>query len=140
LNSPSKRPPAIPKKIGVMQISSVLSEVYGSSTTSSSQDSIPIQQKLVVCTLLLMVKQGRMKEVTMGKLQDTYTKVCKKRQMATHDEFQGLCSLLETRGIIGIKKPKEGRLAKVSLKLNEKELEHALQDKVLISSILQDGL
>ncbi|XP_069108179.1 cell division control protein 6 homolog [Argopecten irradians] len=142
LNSPSKQPPAIPKKIGVMQISSVLSEVYGSSSTSSGQDSIPLQQKLVVCTLLLMVKQGRMKEVTMGKLQDTCTKVCKKRQMATHDssEFQGLCTLLETRGIIGIKKPKDGRLAKVTLKLNEKELEHTLQDKVLISSILQDGL
>ncbi|XP_033728944.1 cell division control protein 6 homolog [Pecten maximus] len=142
LNSPSKQPPAIPKKIGVMQISSVLSEVYGSSTSSAGQESIPLQQKLVVCTLLLMVKQGRMKEVTMGKLQDTCTKVCKKRQMATHDssEFQGLCTLLETRGIIGIKKPKDGRLAKVTLKLNEKELEYTLQDKVLISSILQDGL
>ncbi|XP_060075757.1 cell division control protein 6 homolog [Ylistrum balloti] len=142
MNSPSKQPPAVPKKISVMQISKVLSEVYGSSTATSGQESIPLQQKLVVCTLLLMVKEGRMKEVTMGKLQDTCTKVCKKRQMATHDssEFQGLCTLLETRGIIGIKKPKDGRLAKVSLKLNEKELEHTLQDKVLISSILNDGL
>lgn len=29
---------------------------------------------------------------------------------------------------------------KVNLKLDEKELEHTLQDKVLMSSILQDGL
>ncbi|XP_062615995.1 cell division control protein 6 homolog isoform X2 [Saccostrea cucullata] len=141
LNSPTKVNPPI-KKIGVMQISKVLSEVYGSSSTSNSQESIPLQQKLIVCTLLLMVKQGKLKEVTMGKLHDTYTKICKKRQMASVDysEYQGIISLLETRGITGIKKVKDGRMAKVALKLDEKELEHALQDKVLMSSILQDGL
>lgn len=51
-----------------MQISKVLSEVYGSSSATNSQESIPLQQKLIVCTLLLMVKQGKLKEVTMGKV------------------------------------------------------------------------
>ncbi|XP_048778181.2 cell division control protein 6 homolog [Ostrea edulis] len=140
-NSPTKMNPPM-KKIGVMQISKVLSEVYGSSSASNSQDSIPLQQKLIVCTLLLMVKQGKLKEVTLGKLHDTYTKVCKKRQMAAIDysEYQGVVSLLETRGITGIKKVKDGRMAKVTLKLDEKELEHTLQDKVLMSGILKDGL
>lgn len=130
------------KKIGVMQISKVISEVYGSSSAANSQESIPLQQKLIVCTLLLVVKQGKLKEVTMGKLHDTYTKVCRKRQMAAVDysEYQGIISLLETRGITATKKIKEGRMAKVTLKLDEKELEHTLQDKVLMSTILQDGL
>lgn len=66
-NSPTKMNPPM-KKIGVMQISKVLSEVYGSSSASNSQDSIPLQQKLIVCTLLLMVKQGKLKEVTLGKV------------------------------------------------------------------------
>ena len=30
-----------------------------------------------------------------------------------YTEYQGICSLLETRGIMGIKKAKDGRLAKV---------------------------
>ncbi|XP_063412447.1 cell division control protein 6 homolog [Mytilus trossulus] len=142
LSSPTKRPPAVPKKIGVVQINKVLSEVYGSSSVSNSQDSIPLQQKLIVCTLLLMVNKGKMKEVTMGKVHDTYSKICKKRQMATVDytEYQGICNLLETRGIMGIKKIKDGRLAKIVLKLDERELEHTLQDKVLMSSIMKDGL
>ncbi|XP_078326574.1 cell division control protein 6 homolog [Crassostrea virginica] len=140
-NSPTKVNPPL-KKIGVVQISKVLSEVYGSSSASNSQESIPLQQKLIVCTLLLMVKLGKLKEVTMGKLHDTYTKVCRKRQMAGVDytEYQGIISLLETRGVIATKKIKDGRMAKVNLKLDEKELEHTLQDKVLMSSILQDGL
>lgn len=140
-NSPNKNDPPL-KKIGVMQISKVISEVYGSSSAANSQESIPLQQKLIVCTLLLVVKQGKLKEVTMGKLHDTYTKVCRKRQMAAVDysEYQGIISLLETRGITATKKIKEGRMAKVTLKLDEKELEHTLQDKVLMSTILQDGL
>lgn len=51
-----------------MQISKVISEVYGSSSAANSQESIPLQQKLIVCTLLLVVKQGKLKEVTMGKV------------------------------------------------------------------------
>lgn len=49
-------------------------------------------------------------------LHDTYTKVCRKRQMAGVDytEYQGIISLLETRGVIATKKIKDGRMAKVS--------------------------
>jgi cell division control protein 6 len=71
ISSPTKRPPAVPKKIGVVQINKVLSEVYGSSSTYNGQESIPLQQKLILCTLLLMVKQGKFKEVTMGKVSNS---------------------------------------------------------------------
>ncbi|KAJ8320013.1 hypothetical protein KUTeg_001600 [Tegillarca granosa] len=112
--SPLKQAPSL-KRIGVMQISKVLSEVYGSSSSTNTQDSIPLQQKLVVCTLLLMVKLGKMKEVTLGKLHETYSKVCRKRQIAAVDfsEYQGICTLLETRGIMAIKKAKEVRISKL---------------------------
>jgi cell division control protein 6 len=71
ISSPTKRPPAVPKKIGIVQINKVLSEVYGSSSTYNGQESIPLQQKLILCTLLLMVKQGKFKEVTMGKVSNS---------------------------------------------------------------------
>lgn len=50
-------------------------------------------------------------------LHDSYTKICQKRQMAGIDysEYQGVATLLETRGIIAIKKPKDGRMAKVGI-------------------------
>ncbi|ESP01899.1 hypothetical protein LOTGIDRAFT_138836, partial [Lottia gigantea] len=134
----------ITKKIGVMQISRVISEVYGTGVKTSNQkeETVPLQQKLVTCSLLLMLKTGKAKEVPMGKLHETYRKLCAKRQIAPIDqsEFYSLCELLESRGLMGLKKAKEARLAKVSLKLDEKELEHALQDKILISTILQEGI
>ncbi|XP_077997375.1 cell division control protein 6 homolog [Glandiceps talaboti] len=138
-----KRP--IPKKVSLVHISNVVSEVYGSRMMSSSKNqeqSFPVQQKLIICTLLLMLKQGKAKEITVGKLHDTYCSICKSRQMGSVDqsEFLSLCTLLETRGIIGLKKGKDTRLTKVYLRLEEKEVEFALQDKVMMSSILSAGL
>ncbi len=59
----------------------------------------------------------------------------------TQSEFMNVCALIEARGIMALKKAKDDvRSTKVTLKLDEKELEQALQDKVLVSSILQQGL
>lgn len=65
------------KKVGLPQIASVISGVYDSrlskaSTTSGENndedDSFPLQQKLVVCTLILLTRSVKTKEVTLGKV------------------------------------------------------------------------
>lgn len=72
-NSPKKAttPAPTPKKVGIAQIANVVSDVYGSrimAGSSGSQPTIPLQQKLLVCTLMLIMKQGKSKEVTIGKV------------------------------------------------------------------------
>ena len=37
---------------------------------------LPTQQKILMASLLLLVKRGTSKEVTVGKLVQTYAKVC----------------------------------------------------------------
>ncbi|KAK7506241.1 hypothetical protein BaRGS_00002353 [Batillaria attramentaria] len=140
-NSPSKSRPAV-KKIGISHISKVLSEVYGSSVQAQQSEGVPLQQKLMVCTLLLVVKSGKFKEVQLGKVYESYCKVCRRQQMAPVDqsEFHSLCVLLEARGIIGMKKAKDTRSIKLTLRQDEKELEQTLQDRVLVSTILKEGL
>ena len=56
-----------------------------------------------------------MKEVTLGKLQDAYSRVCCQWQLKQEGqaEFVGLCHVLEARGLLGVKKAKETRLTKV---------------------------
>ena len=48
----------------------IVNEVYGSRVTvqTGQQQTFPLQQKLAMCTLLLVIKQGRGKEVTLGKV------------------------------------------------------------------------
>ncbi|XP_012935046.1 cell division control protein 6 homolog [Aplysia californica] len=144
-NSPSKKSQEPPvKKVTLVHISKVMGDVYGSSVAaaSSSENDVPLQQKIAVCSLLLLVKTGRLKEVLLGRLHEAYTKVCRGRHMAPVDqtEFLSVCLLLEARGVVTLKRAKDTRMIRVSLKLDENELEQTLKDKTLMSQILKDGV
>ena len=98
LASPSKSPRKgylTPKavagvgQVDVPQIMKVINQVYGSQVTASlgtKGDGLPLKQKILIASLLLMVKKGRSKEVTLGKLKETYSKVLKNRQMEPEHE------------------------------------------------------
>ena len=80
--------------------------------------SIPLQQKLVICTLILLLKKGQArKEVFLGKLHEAYVKLCQQKQLKFENqtEFVALCDMLTARGIIDLKKNKEPRHTKVSI-------------------------
>jgi len=61
---------AAESRVSVPQVARVLSEVYGDRMASSSGDgeSFPLQQKLLVCCMLLIVRNGKSKEVQLGKV------------------------------------------------------------------------
>lgn len=141
--SPSESP--VPKRVGLAHISQVISEVDGNRVTLSqenTQDSLPLQQKILVCSLLLLTRRLKIKEVTLGKLYEAYSSICRKQQVTAVDQSEclSLSGLLESRGLVGLKKNKESRLTKVSLKIEEKEIEHVLNGKAFTGNILAAGL
>ncbi|XP_048103086.1 cell division control protein 6 homolog [Alosa alosa] len=134
-------------RVSVPQVARVLSEVYGDRMASgggsgADGESFPLQQKLLVCCLLLLTRSGKSREIPLGKLSEAYAKLCVQRQVGGvgQGECLSLCSLLESRGIFALKKAKEARLTKVSLKIEEKDVENALKDRALLGSILTAGL
>ncbi|XP_060905138.1 cell division control protein 6 homolog [Labrus mixtus] len=133
-------------RVSLPQVARVLSEVYGdrmaSQCSGSDGESFPLQQKLLVCCLLLIVRNGKSKEIVLGKLHEVYSRLCARRQVSAvgQGECLSLCSLLESRGIFALKKAKEARLTKVFLKIEEKDVENALKDQTLLGSILAAGL
>ncbi|XP_005531580.1 PREDICTED: cell division control protein 6 homolog [Pseudopodoces humilis] len=135
----------VPKRVGLLHISRVLSEVFGDRLARGSQgakDTFPLQQKMLLCSLLLLARHSHAREVTLGKLYDTYSQVCRRQQLPAVDQAEclSLVTLLESRGVLELKRAKEARLAKVSLMLEEAALEHRLQDTALVGSILAQGL
>lgn len=130
------------KTVDLKEVVSVLNNVYGTSQNLSDDcdDAFPLQQKIIICSLLLILKKAKNKDVTIGRLHDVYKRVCTKKSLYAVDqaEFVGLCSLIETKGILSVSGKKEPRLHKVSLQWDEEEVIGALKDKTLISSILQD--
>uniref|UniRef100_K7ED41 Cell division control protein n=2 Tax=Ornithorhynchus anatinus TaxID=9258 RepID=K7ED41_ORNAN len=144
LSEPSPGP-LVPKRVSLCDVSQVIADIYGDRMAASQTggaDPFPLQQKILVCSLLLLTRQLKVKEVTLGKLYEAYSKVCRKQRVPATDQSECLClsGLLEARGIFALKKNKETRLAKVSLKIEEKDVERALQDRVLIGNILASGL
>jgi cell division control protein 6 len=68
--------------------------VYGSKLSaglSTGAGGLPTQQKILLASLLLMLKRGRTKEVTLGKLMETYTKVCIAVKRGLHRDVVYLC-------------------------------------------------
>uniref|UniRef100_A0A8B9DRY9 Cell division cycle 6 n=1 Tax=Anser cygnoides TaxID=8845 RepID=A0A8B9DRY9_ANSCY len=142
---PPSAPSPVPTRVGLPHVSRVLSEVFGDRMAAGGRgapDTFPLQQKVLVCSLLLLARHLRAREVTLGKLHDAYSRVCRRQQLPAVDQAEclSLVTLLEARGVLRLKRAKEARLAKVSLKIEEEEARHALQDAALVGSILARGL
>lgn len=129
-------------KVELKQVLNILNNIYGASQNllEDCEDSFPLQQKIILCTLILMLKKAKNKDITVGRLHDVYKKVCAKQNIQAVDqsEFIGICDLIETRGILRVSKKKEPRLNKVNLEWDEEEVAAALKDKQLMSTIIQD--
>jgi cell division control protein 6 len=140
LDSSDAAEPHQPVKI--TEVVNVLNTVYGGQRLDNDmEDAFPLQQKIMICSLLLIIKKDKNKNITVGRLHEVYKKACAKRTIGAVDqsEFASLCNLAETRGIVRVLAKKEPRLSKICLQWDEDEVTSALKDKQLIAEILNDG-
>lgn len=139
-----------PKQIEMGQILKIFNEVYSSRVTASltskaAESDLPLQQKLLMATLLRMSCYGprKCKEVSLGKLHESYARVCKRRGLGSGldlAEIRSLCSLLEARGFFALRGGGASvRETKISLRIDEREVEQALQDQTLLNNVLKDA-
>ena len=89
----------------------------------------PLQQKILLASLLLMVKHKASKEVKLGKLMDTFKKVMSKRRMQIKPNASAMMKLSYTTA---------PRLTKVILKTAKAKVVRAFEGKVLPEGILDD--
>ncbi|XP_024879785.1 cell division control protein 6 homolog [Temnothorax curvispinosus] len=140
-NIETSKKETIEKPVDLKEVVTVLNGVYGGTQNlNEEQDTFPLQQKLLICSLLLILNKGKNKDVTVGRLYEVYRKVCKKRNISAVDnsDFVNMCSLIETRGILRVVGKKEARLCKVNLQWDQEELDAALQDKQMMANIIND--
>ncbi|XP_063375788.1 polycomb group protein Psc-like [Cydia fagiglandana] len=127
--------------VELKQVLEVLNDVYGGSKKIESDvdEGFPMQQKLILCSLMLMLK-GKNKDIVMGKLHDVYKKVAAARNIAPLDmsEMSSACTLLEARGALRCTGA-AGRTRRLRLQWDEAELTAALRDKPLMAAILADA-
>lgn len=139
---PVEQKPQEEQKIQLKEVVSVLNAVYGNAQKFGDEldESFPVQQKILICTLLLMIKHDKNKNITIGRLHEIYKKVCKNRNIVPTDfsEFVSICLLAEVRGIVRIVKKKESRMNLIQLQWDENEVHSGLKDKQMITNILNE--
>eukprot|EP00093_Oithona_nana_P001868 01868.XXX_9816_11426_1 [CDS] Oithona nana genome sequencing. len=144
---PGQQQPGVIQPIGVPKIIDIMKGITGSIVTTAlkngTNDELSLQQKLLVASLLLLSRTKTNKTITMGRLHQTYVNVCKKKGMDPIDfgEANSQCGLLESRGMIEIKKGgawASHKDRRVGLRIDEGEVEAALKDKTLLSAIISD--
>ncbi|XP_062518524.1 cell division control protein 6 homolog [Corticium candelabrum] len=108
------------------------------SRSSLSQPDFPLQQKLTMCTILVLWKEKKRKMATLGELYNRYRHICLEHKVDSIDrsDFVNVCSLLEARGVLCIGKAKEVRLRQVQLMVLESELHRFISNEVFVQSIL----
>ena len=55
-------------RVSIPIVAEVIGEVYGARMVGGAQDTFPLQQKMAVCTLLMLVRGKSLKEVELGKV------------------------------------------------------------------------
>ena len=110
----------------------VFNDINPMTSSKFDRSSMPLTQKVLLCTLLLCNKETRVKDVILSKvffqeiivffnifimfflfkLYDRFNKICDTK-IESESEFLHLCGLVQDNGLIDVKKAKEVRNYKV---------------------------
>lgn len=77
IGSPSKKETeAVQKPVDLKEVVTVLNGVYGGTQNlDKEQDTFPLQQKLLICSLLLILNKGRNKDITVGRVSSSKSRI-----------------------------------------------------------------
>ncbi len=101
------------KPVGIPLMMRVFNEINPMTTAKFDRNSMPLTQKVLLCTLLLYSKESRLKDVILSKLYEKFNKICETK-IESESEFLHLCNLVQDNGLVDVKKAKEVRNYKVN--------------------------
>jgi cell division control protein 6 len=130
------------KSVGIAHMMRVFNEINPMTNSNLDKSTMPLMQKILLCTILLCSKDMKIKEIVLSKLYDKFNKVCKtySTAMESESEFVNLCTMIQDSGLIDMKKAKEIRNYKISLRIDEQDLVDKLQDENFMADILTNKL
>lgn len=133
ISNPDKSAPL--KPVGIPLMMRVFNDINPMNSTKFDRSAMPLTQKVLLCTLLLCNKESRCKDVILSKLYDKFNKISETK-IESESEFLHLCTLVQDNGLADVKKAKDVRNYKISLKIDETELREKLEDETFIGNIL----
>ncbi|KAI7858125.1 P-loop containing nucleoside triphosphate hydrolase protein, partial [Circinella umbellata] len=123
-------------KVSIPHVMKVLQSVFGSPAVQKLKQ-LNLQQKIVMGVLMVMARNSKKEQITLGKFRESYTTLCAKSSMITPvsgTELVDLLSNIETAGILTIGKSKEDRSRRIHLSVQDSEIVQMIQEVSVLNS------
>ena len=129
------------KLVGIPHVLKIVNQVYSDKFVEATENdyNFPIQQKIVLCVILLMTRDGN-RNPELGKCYDRLIQINKEKslnlEISTANNFMDMCETLEGKSFISVQRSKELRCAKLSLAISEEQAKELLKTNYVTKSIL----
>ena len=127
--------------VGIQHVMKIVNQVYSDKVEETADEdyAFPIQQKIVLCILLLMLREKN-KNPELGKCYDRLIRINKEKalnlEISTPNAFLDMCEMLEGKSFIVIQRSKDLRCTKLSLSISEEEATGLMKNHYVTKSIL----
>ena len=121
-------------KVELKHVIKVINQLYGSKLSSFEESyNLTIQQQIILWILLNYSKERKTEDIEIGKCHQLFVKICLQTGISydviSPNDFFSICEILESNGLIFIKRLRECRYSKLRLTGNEEEMKYHLKDK-----------
>ncbi|KAL3518076.1 hypothetical protein ACH5RR_020665 [Cinchona calisaya] len=126
-----------PTIVRVDHMALALSKAYRSPVVDTIQ-SLPQHQQIILCSAVKLFRGGK-KDTTIGELNKCYIDVCKSTLIppAGIVELSSMCRVLGDQGLLKLGQSREDKLRRVTLKVDEADINFALQGVRFFRNCLQ---
>eukprot|EP01135_Chromosphaera_perkinsii_P007614 Nk52_evm70s914 gene=Nk52_evmTU70s914 len=125
-------------RVTMSHMSKIISLVFGSPHIQKMKN-LSLQQKLVLCSVLLLVRTSINKnEFLVGKVHENYVHICNRKDVhaVSSSEFNDMCSVLANTGLISVTPNKQVRLSKIKLSVEDADVAHVIKESNFLRPLL----
>ncbi|GKU93344.1 hypothetical protein SLEP1_g6945 [Rubroshorea leprosula] len=123
--------------VRIDHMAAALSKTFRSPVVDTVQ-SLPQHQQIILCSAVKFFR-GKKKDTTIEELNKSYIEVCKSAQIPPVGilEFLSMCRVLNDQGLFKLGLSRDGKIKRVSLKIDESDITFALQGVRFFRNCLQ---
>ncbi|GER40170.1 cell division control 6 [Striga asiatica] len=113
--------------VRIDHVAAALSKTFSSPVVDTIQ-SLPQHQQMILCSAVKLFRKGK-KDTTISELNKSYVDVCKSTLIppVSISELSSMCRVLDDQGILKLGQSRDGKITRVSLKVDGADIVFALQ-------------
>eukprot|EP00743_Colponemidia_sp_Colp-15_P003960 GILK01004271.1.p1 GENE.GILK01004271.1~~GILK01004271.1.p1 ORF type:complete len:468 (+),score=87.07 GILK01004271.1:97-1500(+) len=126
--------------VTLKHVNNIMASAFGSPHVSTIK-SLPLHQQICLCVAVVQFKQSKQLS-TAAELYTSYCCLCRRQNLpcVSMADFQDMLQTLSHYSLLSIKQSKDARLRKISLAVNDTDVDFAIGDNRIFRQFLDENL